>query len=359
MRAMARLSASVTLRFDKDTLTVGEDATDIRDGLSAVVLSEDRLWLACDEGCRIERLSRSDDAATFDSHEVFPLGDLLKLPAPATDEADIEGMDVDDGYLWIVGSHSVKRKKAKAGDSPDDVVKKLASTKREGNRHLLARLPLKGSNLEKAAGARTAAMLPATTSSSALLDAVRSPGDPRKADPHLAAFIPLPGKDNGFDIEGLAVVDSRAYIGLRGPVLREWCCVLECRIDVDREHLALRENAEGALYRKHFLKLNGLGVRDLIAHDDDLLILAGPTMGHDGPAEIWRWKQGARPDATVSMGDVERELALPQGVGVDRPEGMTLYESGRRPAVLVVYDTPAKDRRAGKSGVKADLFRLS
>jgi hypothetical protein len=42
-------------------------------------------------------------------------------------------------------------------------------------------------------------------------------------DPHFEGFIRtkvIPGKDNGFDSEGLAVADDRVFIGLRGPVLR-------------------------------------------------------------------------------------------------------------------------------------------
>ncbi len=36
----------------------------------------------------------------------------------------------------------------------------------------------------------------------------------------------VPGKDNGLDIEGLAVSEDRIFIGLRGPVLRGWTVIL-------------------------------------------------------------------------------------------------------------------------------------
>jgi uncharacterized protein DUF3616 len=36
------------------------------------------------------------------------------------------------------------------------------------------------------------------------------------ADPHVGPFVPLPGKDNGVDVEGLVALDSTIIIGLRG-----------------------------------------------------------------------------------------------------------------------------------------------
>ena len=218
---MPTLRESVTLQFDKEKLFVGKD-TDIRNQLSAVAADGQNLWLACDEGCRLERLSRASGTSTFGGHEVSELETLLDLPAPAKEEADVEGMYVDDGWLWLVGSHSVKRKKPK-GESPVEIAGKLLETPRDGNRHLLARVPVAGGRLHKTAGARRAGALRATRDSSALLEAAR-------ADAHLQPFIEIPGKDNGFDIEGLAARGLRLWVGLRGPVLREWCCVLELEL---------------------------------------------------------------------------------------------------------------------------------
>jgi hypothetical protein len=353
----AGTTRSVTLQFDPGRLTVGEDAVDLREGLSATVVRDNQLWVACDEGCRLERLTQIG-TDTFGSHTTFELGNLLALPAAPTEEADVEGLDISDGFIWLVGSHSVKRKKAKLGDAPADIAKKLGTLSRDGNRHLLARIPIVGDELRKTDGTRTAARLDATASSSALLDAVASPSAPAGADKHLAAFVPLPGKDNGFDIEGLAVADSRVFIGLRGPVLREWCCVLECQIGFAGTTMTLVPAADGALYRKHFLKLNGFGVRDLTILGDDLLILAGPAMAHDGPGEIWRWKngvQGAQPDKN----SLTRVVQLPMREGCDRPEGLSVYETGAAPTVMVVFDTPAKQRHVGASGITADVFALA
>ena len=345
----------VALEFDPDKLVVGGDK-DIRQQLSGIALDGSHMWLACDEGCRIERLTRNESAAkpAFRNHTIFALEDILTLPAnPTKEETDVEGMYVDDGWLWIVGSHSVKRKKPKS-DALDEVAKKLADVGRDGNRHLLARIPIVGGELRKQDGTRQAAALDMTDSSSALLDAIRS-----SADPHLLPFLEIPGKDNGLDIEGLAARGMRAWVGLRGPVLREWCAVLELHFEAEGSRLRLKPQTGGLLYRKHFMNLHSLGVRDLVLLGDDMLILTGPTMAHDAPSEIWRWKNGAREGATPAAADLQSIVQLPQGNRVDKPEGFTVFEQGAGgTSVLVVYHTPSDDRVSKPATVRGDLFRI-
>ena len=83
----------------------------IRDNVSAIVLNGDHLWLGGDEGTSIHRMTL-ETSRNFGDHTSFDLFDTLKLPGPAKEEIDIEGLDVDGGYLWLIGSHSAKRKKA-------------------------------------------------------------------------------------------------------------------------------------------------------------------------------------------------------------------------------------------------------
>jgi hypothetical protein len=351
----ATASGSITLDFDRKNLLVAGD-TDIRLGLSAVALNGDTLWLACDEGCRLERLTRTA-ADTFGKHSSFPLEGVLDLPDDPAEEADIEGMYVDDGWLWLVGSHSIKRKKPKPSDPQGVIAKALTNTGRDGNRHMLARVPIAGRTPVRKDGkgrdARRAAAIDTAPETSALLDAIA--GGKKDADEHLAPFLQLPGKDNGFDIEGLAVRGMRALIGLRGPVLREWACILEVRLEADGDRLRLKKLDKERRYRKHFVRLNGLGIRDLVFVGDDVLVLAGPSMAHDGPCEIWRWKKGGSEDAVASTAALTRVLVLPQREGNDRAEGLTLLEQGRRTSAMVVYDTPAP-QRLGKSSLSVDVF---
>ena len=341
----------VSLTFDPANLTVGEDF-DLRGGLSAVAMDGDRLWLACDEGCRLERLS-ADGRGGFAAHQSFRLADFLRLPAdPDKEEADIEGLDIEDGYLWLIGSHSLKRKKPKAGKlKPADVSARLAQTERDGNRHLLARIPLESGTPRALAGARRAGSIATSATSSALLDAIVG-----SADPHLAPFVQVPGKDNGFDIEGLAVSGLRAFVGLRGPVLREWCCIIEVHLEAADDGQLSIAPLGAAPYRKHFLNLNGLGVRDLAWVEDDLLVLAGPAMAHDGPSEVWRWRQALR--SSDEPIEASRLLVLPDAEGNDRAEGMAVTEHNGAPALLIAFDSPAPHRLPDERSLIVDIFRL-
>ncbi len=113
-------------------------------------------------------------------------------------------------------------------------------------------------------------------------------------DPHVGPFLAIPGKDNGFDIEGLALDGRRLLLGLRGPVLRGWTMLLELAVEPAGDWLRLAPlDGEGTMLRKHFLQLGGLGVRDLHFAGDDLYILAGPTMVLDGDIRLFRWPKHA------------------------------------------------------------------
>jgi hypothetical protein len=339
---------TAALEFDPAAVTIG--TTDLRTGLSAVALDGDTLWLACDEGCRLERLSKTG-ADTFSGHSSVGLGSLLTLPAPDTEEADIEGMDVAGGWLWMVGSHSVKRKSAKRTDDAAEVASRLATVGRDGNRHLLARVPIHGGELRRKQGRRRAASIETRKKSSALLKAITR-GRGGDGDPHLATFVPIPGKDNGFDIEGLAVSGERVFIGLRGPVLRGWACVLEVHPVDAGDRLQLEPVEKKRPYRKHFLDLGGLGIRDLLVLGDDLLILAGPTMALDGNCAIWRWTNGAVGGAPSEVAPL---LVLPTRDAHDRAEGFAALPDG---SLMVVYDTPHPERLVDPATVLADVVRI-
>ena len=49
----------------------------------------------------------------------------------------------------------------------------------------------------------------------------------------------IPGKDNGLDIEGLAVDGHRLLLDPRGPVLRGWSALLEIAVEARGDHLRL------------------------------------------------------------------------------------------------------------------------
>jgi hypothetical protein len=325
--------------------------------------------VAGDEACGLDRLRRLEpvghEALRFGEVRDFPLADLLDLPGAADEEADLEGMAVADGYLWVVGSHGWKRKNVKPDRDHAENARRLAKVALDGNRCLLARLPVEPDDkgepclVRQAQDGRRAMRLKGDAASNQLTRALAD-------DPHLGPYMALPGKDNGFDIEGLAVHGRRLLLGLRGPVLRGWSVLLEIEVEERGDHLRLAPlDDDGTLVRKHFLALDGLGVRDLHFSGDDLYILAGPTMVLDGDIRVFKWT-GARP-ALLAHRDVVRfetalatAVSLPHGRGINRAEALCdlpLALSRLKPGWLVLYDAPGADRRDGEHTVFGDLVR--
>lgn len=342
-----------------------ESGKRLREGLSGVTGLADTLWVASDETLSVERLDRTPDTApTFAQHATFPLEKLVGLPNGSRAEADLEDLDLAAGYLWLVGSHAAEREMPSGTASPRKVARVLGKVKRQGNRCLLARIPVVQQDatwtLRRRAGQgarkRIAARLVGDAQGNALTRALAK-------DDLLGPSLALPGKENGFDIEGLAVVGDRVLLGLRGPVLNEWACILEVEPRPVRNHpsrLELARFGRGKKrYRRHFLRLDGLGIRALCRQGLDLLVLAGPTAALDGPMRVYRWIGGARVDVErrVRAENVIAVMDLPAGDGTDHPEGIAVVPGkDGRDRLLVVYERAARTRFRGAHGVDADLL---
>ncbi|MBD2364295.1 DUF3616 domain-containing protein [Anabaena minutissima FACHB-250] len=343
-------------------LTFRENFGEHRKDLSAVRLTQDKyLWFGSDETSTIERLSLVDQDK-FAEHQQFRVAEFMSLPAPEDEEIDIEGLACDDYYLWFVGSHSYKRKNTKPDNTDKKNISRLAKIESELNRYMLGRIPLVDGQLLKSCQhpenpnvQLKAAKLELTKYSNVLMVALAD-------DPHLGFFVKaaIPGKDNGFDIEGLAVNKNRIFLGLRGPVLRGWAIILEIELEISQSGLLkLRKiGADKKEYKKHFIWLNGLGIRDLCWDGEDLLILAGPTMDLDGVVQVYRLKNGVNlPENTLHNPDFVQEI--PHGDRNNRAEGITIFSDiAGVSSLLVVYDSPAPDRLVDESSVLADVFRL-
>lgn len=366
-----------TARLEFDAAGVAGDARAIAGELSALALAGESLFVASDESASLERLTRlvpeagrkGGGAPAYGAHRSYAIADFIDLPGGDGAEVDVEGLSAHGGYLWLVGSHSVKRGNAKAGSkNVAKQIEKLARVTRDPNRYVLARIPLVpdpdgGVTLAREAtdgdGTRRAARIMGGDAGSVLLDALRD-------DPHVGPYVHVPGKDNGLDVEGLASMGDRLLVGLRGPVLRGWAMVIE----VEPEEIApgllgLRPGRDGRTIRKHFLDLRGMGVRELtVAPDGHVLVLAGPTMELAGDAAVFRWKPSKGNDDTlVGRDDLPKAFDLPHGRGddedVDHPEGVTMLDgTGKRTRLLVAYDAPRADRVPEEGVVLADVFEI-
>ncbi len=338
------------------------DRLKIRDNFSAIVLSGQHLWLGGDEGTAIDRMT-VDAAGNFGQHQRTNLGTFIKLVADdqgVIKEIDIEGLDLNGGYLWVVGSHCLKRKKAEPDKPAEKNRARLLEIDAERNRHTLARFPVDANgNLAKTVGSLTAARLDGDAKGDQLTSAIR-------ADKHLGPSCSVPSKENGLDIEGLAVIGNRVFLGLRGPVIRGWAVIIEFQWKDSGAGLI---SIEGAI-RKHFLQLGGLGIRELAINGKDLYILAGPTMELDGPVFLYRWPKALDNAVEVmiwqSNNILEKVLAVPFGqgeaAGKDHAEGIAIIS---KPAggleVMICYDSPASTRLIPErpEQVLVDFFQLA
>jgi hypothetical protein len=341
----AEAVARVPLRFGG-----GHDRKALRN-LSAGTRMGDSLFVAGDEHAHVDRLTLGADGGGCPRS--IELMDLLTLDDPE-EEADLEGLAADDGWLWVVGSHARTRSKPEKQEGERIDLSALADLKDTRARCLLARLPLvrdgEGWSPVAEDGDRRAGMLPQGKHGNALARALRD-------DPLLKPFTRVPAKEGGVDVEGIAVCGDRVALGLRGPIVATHALLLELTLDAKAS--GKLKLAGGPIVR--LLAMEGLGVRDLKRCGEDLLILAGPTTGLDGPCALYRWRGWAgdppRDDRVVRLHRPERVLELPFGRGVDHPEGLALWPDGRQ--VLVIYDSPADWRVDAAAGtILADLFDL-
>ncbi|NJM20489.1 MAG: DUF3616 domain-containing protein [Richelia sp. RM1_1_1] len=342
-----------------------QNASDIISDISAGTFSDDgSLWVGSDEMVGVERLSPID-CHYYGKHQRFLLKDYLDLFDD--DEIDIEGMDFSGGYLWLTGSHSTKRKKPKGKDLQTDLAR-LATITTDLNRFILARIPVINGELIKSyvpveGETKTAACLQKIDERNLLFEVL-------KEDVHLQPFITarIPSKDNGLDVEGLAVAsNNRLFLGLRGPVLRGLAIILEIQITESEPGVLVLEEItdEGRKYKKHFLDLNGLGIRELCLQDSDLIILAGPTMALEGEMEVFRWKNAV--NNSSNSDNIHKQdkdslfplFDLPFTIGSDHAEGLALYPCwGEKNSLMIFYDSPNVRRLRGDKQIFVDVFEI-
>ncbi len=354
----------ILLRFDDDTSARPDD---FRRQLSACAIDDDgHLWLGTDELNGLSRLKPKSSGA-FLKHAYQDLESRLDLPDKG-EEIDIEGLDIQENQIWVVGSHTSTRKKVKAGKGVAENLERLGEVKVNPNRSLVACLRIKDGRIDD----DNPRQLPIVGSGNALTEALRT-------DPHLGPFmqtsagrrssgpVPLASKENGFDIEGAAIRGRRLFLGLRGPVLRGWSLVLEVEIADAKGALSLAPlGDDGRPYRKHFVDLGGMGVRDLIWQGDDLFILAGPTMDITGLQSVHHLRDAAAltDDSITDLttGRLTCRFHLPHINDGDKAEGLCRFDDSPalegKPGLLVVYDSPRADRLVAEDAVLADVFAL-
>ena len=283
--------------------------------LSAIAHINGNLLIGADEGHTIQLLTHHDQGFKV-------VGELVLNDDPDT-ETDIEDICCQGNTCYIVGSHSRKRKKTKPDESQNENRKRLYKTpKAEPDRATLYQVELKSGKL----------VLKDKLSLQEILE----------KDKLLNRFLEIPSKENGIDIEGLAIANDTLYIGFRSPVLREnYVPILQVEANtLDNPTL-------------QFIRMKGRGVRAMTEVEDGLLILGGPPGDGEMSYQLYFWNK----NDMVIGNDVEAQEALiplgqiptPSGA---KAEGLSLLNTTRTEwEVLVVYD--------GVAGGEPTVFQVS
>ncbi len=365
-------------------LNFSHNAAAVRVDISAITRTPDGyLWVASDEVMTIERLSETAPGE-YGDHQQYAVADYVDLQDTCS-EIDIEGMDFSDGYLWLIGSHSTKRKGLKGKDAARNV-RRLLKIETDCNRYLLVRIPIVNGVPVKhdLLTGRMAACLPSRQNGLGQAGAGqkgRVQSELTEAlwqDEHIGLFLQmgLPAKENGFDIEALAVRGDQMFLGLRGPVIGGMAIVLEVSLKAKKSgSLKLKALKNKQRYRKHFVDLNGLGIRDLCFQGEDLIILTGPTMPVACAMQVFRWQNAAvhvqEADAVWRQADGGLTHLFDLPLKSENAEGICLFSCCNGKAfqenrttqkttegLAIAYDSPHAARLKGDHAIFVDVFQL-
>lgn len=287
--------------------------------ISAVAPAGEHLWTASDEHRSLQCFRYARGRYVLKESVDLDKAIKQKLPRPPK-EFDLEGLAFDGKHLWFCGSHCRSRDKVPSTSPLDPTIKTAR------NRHVLGRIPLAADG----SWTRKKGEVLATSGDGALRKLLRK-------DPFIAPFLDLPAKENGLDIEGMAVAHGRVLLGLRGPVIGGRAAILELQID-DKFKLTK--------VGTRFVELGALGVRDLHWDGHKLLILAGPTFIADDPFRVFAV---GKPDAPAVVID-----RLPSHAD-DHPEALAVLSLGGRRGLLMLADGK---RRAKGLRYTADWYPL-
>lgn len=272
-------------------------------GLSGVVVEGHYLVVGADEGHKLHILRRVDD-------DRWKLERSVAL-AKGDQEVDIEAITYGNGHLYVAGSHSCRRRLTKSDLSSRRNRERLLEIDCQASRNRLYRFKFnaKNGNVGKAEKIDLSKRF--------------------RKDPLLRMFCGIPSKENGIDIEGVTYSDGQLHLGFRGPVLREnHVPVMQLHFDHPKR------------YTLRFVRLDGQGIRDMVAVGAGFVIVSGPVNDAPGPYRLWWWDgkdqipgKDRRIEAAVLLGAV----STPGGA---KAEGLALLaETPEGADILLVYET--------------------
>ncbi|HHT00598.1 MAG TPA: DUF3616 domain-containing protein [Thiomicrospira sp.] len=272
--------------------------------ISGITINKDWLFLASDEGNQIEVLKRTQNQQ-WQFHSLIT---LTNNP----NEIDIEALAWQAPYLYALGSHSAKRKKIKAGLSEKENIKRLQKVYPEPDRQQLFRI-----ELDNQSKVQQIESLSLTTELS--------------KHPILKSFVGIPSKENGIDIEGLAIdKKSRLLLGFRGPVLRGNIAIV-LRVQLAKKAFKIKKT------KTLYFNAQGRGVRGLSESDQGILVLAGPVGDQLMSYQVYLWDgKNALNGKDQTPNGLQYLCDLPDTGG--KPEGIEFIKFNQNSIEFVVVN---------------------
>jgi phosphohistidine phosphatase SixA len=265
------------------------------------------LIVGTDEGHELQVLKRTG-ALKYQASHFIDLTPGLDL------EVDIEGLAAAGNVLYAVGSHSQKRKKTKRSKSRKKNIEGLEQSKptRLESRDKIFRIELdEGGQKSKIQHLDLRKIINSTKP--------------------LSLFSRLPAKENGIDIEGLAIFADTLYLGFRGPVLRQGY------VPVGVLHFSKPDS-----FKLTYVKLGGRGVRSMTRVKDGFLILAGAVGDSDQSYQLYFWNgKSCVIGKDAAGGNIHRLRSVPCPDG-GKAEGLIVLSEKNDWSyeLLILYDGP-------------------
>ena len=291
--------------------------------ISGIVVTTDFMALATDEGYQIQLfkpLKTKPGQQAWQPTQVITLDNSM---AAINTELDIEGLAWQAPYLYAIGSHSLKRAKLKDNKSEKQNLQRLQTVSREPARQQLFRIQL------------DAQYKPIAIESLSLAEVLQK-------HEILGLFSDIPSKENGIDIEGLAIDSKgRLLVGLRGPVLRGNIATV-LRLKLSKKAFNIKS------IKTVYLPLAGRGIRGLSSidrtndatHDvaSDFLVLAGAVGDQDLSYQVYYWNgENHLLGESLSQTSLRYLCDLPTSQG--KPEGIAfLQKMAKNVAFVIVQD---------------------
>ena len=150
-------------------------------------------------------------------------------------------------------------------------------------------------------------------------------------------FQEIPSKENGIDMEGIAIDDNeKLHIGFRGPVVRGNFVPI---LVLSFEGKFKEKNMQSEIL---FVNLGGRGIRGLDTIQEGFLLLAGPNGDEEISTQLYFWNgKDCIPgkDNSNALNNVNLLCTIPIPTAGAKPEGLhVIKEDSEQFQFMIVFD---------------------